>query len=86
MKTIEVAMLGLGTVGSGVIDILKHSKEKISQITDTEFKVSKVLVRNIDKYRSLYPDLNLTTDFEQISQDQDIDCLLYTSDGCRRRG
>lgn len=28
MKTIEVAMLGLGTVGSGVIDILKHSKEK----------------------------------------------------------
>ena len=24
MKTIEVAMLGLGTVGSGVLDILKH--------------------------------------------------------------
>ena len=34
MKTIEVAMLGLGTVGSGVIDILKHSKEKIRQITN----------------------------------------------------
>lgn len=81
MKTIEVAMLGLGTVGSGVIDILKHSKEKIRQITNTEFKTSKILVRNIDKYRSLYPDLNLTTNFEQISQDQDIKVVIEVMGG-----
>ncbi|MDK7067222.1 homoserine dehydrogenase [Lactobacillus paragasseri] len=81
MKTIEVAMLGLGTVGSGVLDILKHSKEKIRQITNTEFTTSKVLVRNISKYRSSYPDLNLTTDFEQISQDQDIKVVIEVMGG-----
>lgn len=39
------------------------------------------MVRNIDKYRSLYPDLNLTTNFEQISQDQDIKVVIEVMGG-----
>lgn len=81
MKTIEVAMLGLGTVGSGVLDILEHDQEKIKQISKTEFKISKILVRNIAKYRDSYPNLDLTTDFEQISQDQDIKVVIEVMGG-----
>ena len=81
MKNIEVAMLGLGTVGSGVIDILEHSRNKIRQISNTEFKVSKVLVRDIDKYSNSYPDLDLITDFEQISRDQNIEVIIEVIGG-----
>lgn len=81
MKNIEVAMLGLGTVGSGVIDILEHSRDKIRQISNTEFKISKVLVRDIDKYSNSYPNLDLITDFEQISRDQNIKVIIEVIGG-----
>lgn len=81
MKTVEVAMLGLGTVGSGVLDILEHDQEKIKQISKTEFKISKILVRNIAKYRDSYPNLDLTTDFEQISGDQDLKIVIEVMGG-----
>lgn len=81
MKNIEVAMLGLGTVGSGVIDILEYSRDKIRQISNTEFKISKVLVRDIDKYSNSYPNLDLITDFEQISRDQNIKVIIEVIGG-----
>lgn len=81
MKTIEVAMLGLGTVGSGVIDILKQNAQKIEHISNTEFKISKVMVRNIDKYQHSYPNLNLVTDFKQISQDKNIKIVIEVMGG-----
>lgn len=81
MKTIEVAMLGLGTVGSGVLDILKHDQEKIGQISDTDFKISRILVRDIAKYQKAYPNLNLTTNFDEIIENKDLQIVIEVMGG-----
>ena len=41
-KQIQVGILGFGTVGSGVIRILKDHNEKIGQVTGEEISIKKV--------------------------------------------
>ena len=46
MKTFNVGILGLGTVGGGTYDILTKNKELIEKRTGVSYNVSKILVRN----------------------------------------
>lgn len=56
-EKLNIGLLGLGTVGSGVPTILKEHQEKISQVTGMEIAISKALVRDEEekdvKQRSL---------------------------------
>ena len=47
METIKIGILGLGTVGSGVIRILRDHAEKISNITGRRLEVKTVVVHNL---------------------------------------
>ena len=53
METIKIGILGLGTVGSGVIRILRDHAEKISNITGRRLEVKTVVVHNLKKKRSV---------------------------------
>jgi homoserine dehydrogenase len=46
----NIAILGNGTVGSGVIELIKKNSDKLKERTGEEIKISKVLVRNIEKH------------------------------------
>ena len=48
MKEIQVGLLGLGTVGSGVVRIITDHQERLIQV-GCPVKVTKVLVQNIEK-------------------------------------
>jgi homoserine dehydrogenase len=74
MKKYKVALLGLGTVGSGVIRVLDSHKTRIATQANAEFEVVRILVRSLHKVRSVHVDPSLlTTDFSEIlSQDVDI--------------
>lgn len=61
---INIAILGSGTVGSGVIELIKKNSNKLKDRTGEDIVVSKVLVRNIEKY------LN-SEDFELITDNID---------------
>ena len=58
MSSLNVGVLGFGTVGSGVVRILDEHKSKISQITGYDIKVTKVLVRDLTKTRR-YEDVDV---------------------------
>lgn len=74
--TIKIALLGLGTVGSGVLKIIKNNKKKIRQTSGEEIIIEKALVRNPEKHRNLANEVMLTTDFDSILQDPEIKIVV----------
>lgn len=74
---INIGLLGLGTVGSGVVDIIDRRKEELQAITGQEIIVKKVLVRDKEKKRDV--SLNhevLVDDFNQILLDEEIQIIV----------
>ena len=86
MKTIEIAMLGLGTVGSGVKNILEekceHLSQKIFEKTGVkkEIKISKILVRDKNKDYGVDKAI-LTEDYNEILSDENIKIVVEVIGG-----
>lgn len=81
MRDIYIGILGLGTVGSGVIQILTHNAEDIANRTNSHIHVKKALVRNLQTPRSINGDFTLTDQPEDILQDPDIDIIVEVMGG-----
>lgn len=76
MKKINVALLGIGNVGTGVYKILTGNNDDIKHKEDMDISVKKILVRDINKKRNIDADKSLyTTDFEEIVNDEEIDII-----------
>lgn len=74
---IGIGLLGLGTVGTGVVEILEKRQEEIYKLTGHEIKIKKILVKDKDKIREIELDKNLiTTDYKEIIDDKDIDIIV----------
>ncbi|MFM9414367.1 homoserine dehydrogenase [Peptococcus simiae] len=78
MKTIQVALLGFGTVGSGTFEvIMNRQREQFAHKVGADLVVKTVLVRHPAKYREQIPDqVQLTDDIDQILADEDIDIVV----------
>lgn len=78
MKTIQVALLGFGTVGSGTFEvIMDRQREQFAHKVGADLVVKTVLVRHPDKYRDLIPtQVQVTDDIDQILADEDIDIVV----------
>lgn len=82
MKTkIRAAILGLGTVGTGVYKIIQNQKEDFPYKIGTELEVGKILVRNTKKNREGV-DMSLVTDkWDDIINDENIDIVIEVMGG-----
>lgn len=72
---VKIALLGFGTVASGVPFLLKENTEKIVQAAQGEIAIAKVLVRNdaeAERLRSAGHDYHFVTDIEEILSDKEI--------------
>ena len=49
MNTIKVAILGLGTVGTGVYKLIQKRADVMEQTAGAKLEVKKILVRNMQK-------------------------------------
>lgn len=78
-RTVNIALLGLGTVGAGVLKILKENGHSINQKVGAEVVIKKVLVRNLEKVRDV--EANLTINFEDILNDSEIDIVVEVMGG-----
>ncbi|GGI97959.1 homoserine dehydrogenase [Alicyclobacillus cellulosilyticus] len=77
-----LGLLGCGTVGSGVIELTRRRREKIFELTGLRPKITKVLVRNLQKPRQVaLADERLTADPEDILGDADIRVVIETIGG-----
>ncbi len=74
---INIALLGLGTVGSGVYKVTKNQQPEMLHKLNTELRITRILVRHPENYRDKVDDPSiLTTDFETILQDDSIDIVV----------
>ena len=53
MKPIHVGLLGLGTVGSGTIEVLKRNREEIARRAGREIRVTHATARDLTKPRTV---------------------------------
>lgn len=75
-EVINVGLLGAGTVGGGVILVLKQNCEEIAKRLGVPVRLVKVFDRNEDKVRELDPELPVTRRFEDIIEDPAIDIVV----------
>ena len=66
MTAINVALLGFGTVGQGVYEIIQTSQERLQFYLKKPVKVVAVLVNNKAKHKSIKNEVLLTDNFEEI--------------------
>src|SRR5699024_4617503 len=50
-KNVSIGLLGLGVVGSGVIHIIQHHQDKLSQQLGCEVSIKRILVSDLEKER-----------------------------------
>jgi len=77
--TVKIALLGFGTVASGVPFLLKENGEKINQSAHSEIEVAKVLVKDEDEKNRLLVagnNFNFVTNVDDILSDQDITIVV----------
>lgn len=79
---IHIGLLGLGTVGAGTWEILRSNADAIAQKAGCRLKVTKVLVRDLNKKRpvEIASDL-LTASFRDIVNDPSIDIIVEVMGG-----
>jgi homoserine dehydrogenase len=76
-----VGLLGLGTVGTGVIKIIQSDTCNIVAKVGMPIAITKILVRNPDKARGVHTDAVITTDVDDILNDPDIDIVVEVLGG-----
>ena len=77
MKAIQVGLLGLGTVGSGTLTVLRRNAEEIARRAGREIRVSHAVVRNLDKAQALAGEgLILTTNPFDVIDNPKIDIVV----------
>lgn len=81
-KKINVALLGLGTVGTGVYKVLGLQKEEMPRKIGAEIAVKKILVRNLEKAAKKVEDPSiLTNDWKEILEDESIEIIIEVMGG-----
>ncbi len=77
----KIALLGMGTVGSGVYQIIEQQKAEMPDKIGAELEIAKVLVRNKAKYADRIPAEKLTDDWQSILADESIDIVVEVMGG-----
>ena len=83
MKNINVALLGFGTVGSGVAETIRKNGKIMEDSIGCRFTISHVLVRHPEKYQNmdLLEGIHLTSSFDDIIADDSIDIIIEVMGG-----
>lgn len=82
MKELNVALLGLGTVGSGVVKIIEENREQIRETMNKDINIRHILVRDKSRKRPINTSkYNLTEDIEDIFNDDSIDIIVEVLGG-----
>jgi homoserine dehydrogenase len=82
MKPIRLGLLGCGTVGGGVLELLRENAAFVAQSVGAPLEVARVLVRDTAKERVRALDRNLlTSDVEGLLGDPSIDVFVEVMGG-----
>ncbi len=81
-ETVNIGMLGMGTVGGGVAEIIERSGEALADKTGIGIELRRVLVRDLSRSRAVsLPPQTLTTDPDAVIKDPSIDIVVELMGG-----
>ncbi|GAF14466.1 homoserine dehydrogenase [Bacillus sp. JCM 19045] len=81
-REIQVGLLGLGTVGTGVASIIKHHQETLSHQIGRKIVIKRALVKDKKKVReSWLSNLELTENANDIIEDPSIEAVIEVMGG-----
>lgn len=82
MKELNIALLGLGTFGSGVVKIIEENRQQIKDTINKDIVIKHILVRDKSKKRPLnISQYHLTEDINDILNDNSIDIVVEVMGG-----
>lgn len=83
MKTVKIALLGFGTVSQGTFNLLRDNAELIINRSDVHIEISKIFVRNPDKYKdiTLPGTAQYVTDIQDVLTDNSISIVVELMGG-----
>lgn len=77
---IGIGLLGLGTVGGGVVEILRERKDQISHVSGAKLSVKRAGVRTISESRPVPVSLQ-TTDVDSVVHSPEVDIFVEVMGG-----
>ncbi len=80
-KPIRIALLGLGTVGSGVYKLIERRAQEMPQIAGAPIEISHILVRNTAKERPGVDSSLLTDNWSDIVNDPEVSIVVELMGG-----
>lgn len=82
LKAISIGLLGLGTVGTGVVQIVENHQDKLMHQIGCPVNIKKVLVKNLEKDRNVTVSKSLLTEkVDDILEDPEIDVIIEVMGG-----
>lgn len=81
-KTVNVAIMGIGTVGGGTYEILTKNHAFLLKTQGIDFQVAKVLDKNLERIESFgIPAEKAAASVDEIAADKDISIVIETMGG-----
>jgi homoserine dehydrogenase len=82
LRTINIGLLGFGTVGRGVYRVLTNNRETIASRLGSPLEIKRILVREVGKDRGIdVPPELFTTDPRAVLDDEDIGIVVEVMGG-----
>jgi len=72
MKTVNIALLGCGSVGGGLVSLLRDQHEQIRRRCRVDLRLRKILVRDSERIREGVDQTLLTDDPEEVIESADL--------------
>ncbi len=77
MKRMNIGLLGIGTVGGGVFELLKLNTQEIQRKTSTDIKIIVVADKNISRAKEIAgTSIEITDDAFKLVEDKKIDVII----------
>ncbi|WJV31062.1 homoserine dehydrogenase [Rossellomorea sp. AcN35-11] len=76
MSTVNVALLGFGTVGQGVWEAIDTHQARMREILGKEVKVRAILIKDSAKQRQIDSSIKVTTNFQEILEIPDLHVIF----------
>lgn len=79
---LRIALIGMGTVGTGVARILTHHADRIARRAGRPIEIRRVVVEHVEKSRAIaLPSGLIVDDLDAVYADKDIDVALHLVGG-----